>query len=1423
MGGDEKLAALRAPTSRLNDPEMQADWADKKFVWLASEHEGYVLASTVEELSDERLRLRIQESGKEVIVTKYDIQKANPPKFEKTEDMANLTMLNEAGILYNLKQRYYSNLIYTYSGMFCVVINPYKNLPIYTDAIVEKFKGKKRRDAPPHIYAVADAAYRNMLSDKEDQSILCTGESGAGKTENTKKVIQYLTSIAGHRFTGGKPGSVSSLNTSARNFANLEEQLLQANPILEAFGNSKTVKNDNSSRFGKFIKTHFDTYGLISGANIEFYLLEKSRVIRQAANERSFHIFYQLIKGADANLAEELLLEPSPKNYKFLSHGDLSIQNVNDKEEFKGLLAAFQIMGLSDDEVKSIFRVISAVLLFGNLQFSQDNAEQAMLTDDKVAQKICKLLGLPIAEFTKAFVKPKLKVGREQVVRAQTAEQAHYTAEAIAKACYERLFRWLVNRLNRSLDRTRQNAVSFIGILDIAGFEIFENNSFEQLCINYCNEKLQQLFNHHMFVQEQEEYKRENVAWEFVDFGLDLQPTIDLIDKNMGVMALLDETCLFPKADDRAFVDKLIKEHQQHIKFDVPDAKSRNDFSILHYAGRVDYSAKEWRTKNMDPLNENVVDILQRSSDQFVADMWKHAEFASLGSAEASDSIFGGRAKKGMFRTQCQLYKEQLSRLMSTLENTNPHFVRCIIPNYEKKVEFRQRYEHILCRGLIPKGFMDGKEACRRMIDHLGMDQAVIGQTKVFCKAGQLALLEEIRDQAVTSLIIAFQARCRGVLARREYCRRKDQANALSIIQRNGLVWMKLRNWHWWRLLNKVKPLVQITNSEEVLAEKEQELVVMREKLRRSELFIEEYGKKIEDLGETRVRLEQQLEEETAERAEADEERAVMVKRKMELEDELTQLAALLDKEQKKASTFESTKNLLEVQTRELLEQLDVARDSTQKLQADKSALEKRLKDFEQNNATIDETNARLLKEKRSLEVRLQELQEKLLTEEERIRNAEKLRGKEKAEAVELAQELDKEKKLRSELEGQRRSLEQELREHKETVTERIRQIEVTTSHLRSKEDELVELLKKSENDLNQIQALERDVRTLRLELAEKREELEHEKAARAKSDRMRQEIAEELENYKAELEETYDKNQLASELRQKRDDECTNLKKALDEQQAASQRALDELRTKAAKQVEDLNHELDALRRAKYTLEKARITWDSEKDGFEKEIQQLRDTKSESEKKRRATDFSYNELQRRLEEQTSKNQELTKQLTKQERENEAIDNSALIKKCALLESQLLDLQETVEDEKKSKVQLLTKLRGKQDELDTVEKALDDLQEANERLEKELAQSTIECADLQKSLQAESDKKLEDAKRKLTRELDAALDAAKEAELARDKAERAKKKMVQENEDLTNELGNVNTTIREMERQQRKQDQLLSELRRLLCVTVDRK
>ncbi|NWY19267.1 MYSS protein, partial [Aphelocoma coerulescens] len=505
----------------------------------------------------------------------------------------------------------------TYSGLFCVTVNPYKWLPVYNPEVVLAYRGKKRQEAPPHIFSISDNAYQFMLTDRENQSILITGESGAGKTVNTKRVIQYFATIAA---SGDKK---KEEQTSGKMQGTLEDQIISANPLLEAFGNAKTVRNDNSSRFGKFIRIHFGATGKLASADIETYLLEKSRVTFQLKAERSYHIFYQIMSNKKPELIDMLLVTTNPYDFHYVSQGEVTVPSIDDQEELMATDSAIDILGFTADEKTAIYKLTGAVMHYGNLKFKQkQREEQAEPDGTEVADKAAYLTGLNSAEFLKALCYPRVKVGNEYVTKGQNVTQVNNAVGALAKAMFEKMFLWMVIRINQQLD-TKQPRQYFIGVLDIAGFEIFDFNSFEQLCINFTNEKLQQFFNHHMFVLEQEEYKKEGIEWEFIDFGMDLAACIELIEKPMGIFSILEEECMFPKATDTSFKNKLYDQHLgKSNNFQKPKpakGKAEAHFSLVHYAGTVDYNITGWLEKNKDPLNETVIGLYQKSSVKTLA------------------------------------------------------------------------------------------------------------------------------------------------------------------------------------------------------------------------------------------------------------------------------------------------------------------------------------------------------------------------------------------------------------------------------------------------------------------------------------------------------------------------------------------------------------------------------------------------------------------------------------------------------------------------------------------------------------------------------------------------------------------------------------------------------------------------------------
>merc|ERR1712079_517921 len=711
-----------------------------------------------------------------------EIGQVNPPKFEKCEDMANLTFLNDASVFWNLKVRFQAKMIYTYSGLFCIVVNPYKRYPIYTATVVKLYLGKRRNEVPPHLWAITETAYRNMLTNNKDQSMLITGESGAGKTENTKKVIAYLALVA----TSAKKSDKK---------VSLEDQIVATNPIMESYGNAKTSRNDNSSRFGKFIRIHFTNSGKLCGCDIESYLLEKSRITQQQEVERSYHIFYQLLQPFVGELKGKCHLSDDIYDYNYVSQGKTTVSSIDDNEELEFTDSAFGIIGFSEEEKWNCYAITAAVMTMGEcvpsfIQKGRD--DQAELGDMEWPNKAGALLGVNPEVMMKSFCKPKIKVGTEWVTKGQTIEQAGNAVGAIARASYNLCFKWLIIKCNETLLDPNMKKVNFSAVLDIAGFEIFEFNGFEQISINFVNEKLQQFFNHHMFVVEQEEYISEGIDWAMVDFGMDLQACIIMFEKPMGIWAILEEETLFPKATDKSFEDKLKAQHLgKSAPFAKPDKNAPDKdahFAVIHYAGTVSYNVTNWLEKNKDPLNDTVVDVLKRSTNELLVFLWREHPGQTFPLEEEVDAK-GKKKKKGSGpKTVSSVYLVQLNALMDTLNATEPHFIRCIVPNNHKQpggvepelimhqltcngvlegiricmrgfpnriyyADFKQRYQILAQKEIYSSD--DNKTAVYALMDKIefSREKYRLGHTKVFFRAGALALLEEARDDIVLKLV----------------------------------------------------------------------------------------------------------------------------------------------------------------------------------------------------------------------------------------------------------------------------------------------------------------------------------------------------------------------------------------------------------------------------------------------------------------------------------------------------------------------------------------------------------------------------------------------------------------------------------------------------------------------------------------------
>merc|ERR1712110_770077 len=661
------------PSMDMKRADQSKPYDSKKSVWIPDEKTHGYKEGLLEsgDLEDPASKCVVAIAHEKFTVKGALVGKVNPPKFEKVEDMVNLTYLNDASVFWNLKTRYQAKLIHTYSGLFVVVVNPYKRYPLYTHRVCKIYLGKRRNEAPPHLWAIAEGAYRDMMQNKKDNAMLITGESGAGKTENTKKVITYLAMVA------AGPGSKKSEKK-----VSLEDQIVATNPILESYGNAKTARNDNSSRFGKFIRIHFTASGKLAGCDIVSYLLEKSRITEQQEVERSYHIFYQLLQPYGDGICPETgrtkcCVSNDIYDYIYVSQGKTTVASIDDNEELEYTEDAFNVLGFSEQEKFDCYMLTAGVMTFGGVEFKtkgrDDQAELEKTTPDTFPGKFAQLCGVEAAPLFKAFCKPRIKVGTEWVTKGQTVEQATMATGGIARAIFDRIFKWLIIKCNDTLIDATLKKANFCAVLDIAGFEIFEYNGFEQISINFVNEKLQQFFNHHMFVVEQEEYLSEGIDWAMVDFGMDLQACIIMFEKPMGIWSILEEESNFPKATDKSFEEKL---KQQHMGKSPPFAKPNRaedapdpdaHFAIIHYAGTVSYNVTAWLDKNKDPVNDTVADVIKHSVDnEILLLIWADHPGQSFPEEEASKDG-KKKKKKGASKTVSGVYLVQLNSLMETL------------------------------------------------------------------------------------------------------------------------------------------------------------------------------------------------------------------------------------------------------------------------------------------------------------------------------------------------------------------------------------------------------------------------------------------------------------------------------------------------------------------------------------------------------------------------------------------------------------------------------------------------------------------------------------------------------------------------------------------------------------------------------------
>ncbi|XP_064172522.1 myosin-8-like [Anguilla rostrata] len=1393
------------------------------------------------------------EDGRVVTVKADDIRPMNPPKFDKIEDMAMLTHLHEPAVLFNLKDRYAAWMIYTYSGLFCVTVNPYKWLPVYNPEVVAGYRGKKRQEVPPHIFSISDNAYQFMLTDRENQSILITGESGAGKTVNTKRVIQYFATIA-----IGDPKKKKELPPGKMQ-GTLEDQIISANPLLEAFGNAKTVRNDNSSRFGKFIRIHFGTKGKLSSADIETYLLEKSRVTFQLPAERSYHIFYQILSNKKPELIEMTLLTTNPYDYPFISQGEITVLSINDTEELMATDSAIDILGFNAEEKIGIYKLTGAVMHHGNMKFKQkQREEQAEPDGTEVADKVAYLMGLNSADLLKALCYPRVKVGNEYVTKGQTVQQVYNSMGALSKAVYEKLFLWMVTRINQQLD-TKLPRQHFIGVLDIAGFEIFEMNSLEQLCINFTNEKLQQFFNHHMFVLEQEEYKKEGIEWEFIDFGMDLAACIELIEKPMGIFSILEEECMFPKATDTSFKNKLYDQHLgKNSNFQKPKptkGKAEAHFSLVHYAGTVDYNIASWLEKNKDPLNDTVVQLYQKAGLKLLSQL-----FATYASVDADGIKKGGKKKGSSFQTVSALFRENLNKLMANLRSTHPHFVRCIIPNETKMPgsmdhhlvlhqlrcngvlegiricrkgfpsrilygDFKQRYR-ILNASAIPEGqFIDSKKASEKLLSSIDVDHAQykFGYTKVFFKAGLLGLLEEMRDERLAVLMTRLQAVSRGYVTRLKFKEMTQKRESIFIIQYNIRSFMNVKNWPWMRLFFKIKPLLRSAEAEKEMQTMKEEFVKLKEEFAKSEARRKELEEKMVVLVQEKNDLFLQIQAERENLSDAEERCEGLIKSKIHLEAKMKEFSERLEEEEEMNAEITARKRKLEDECSELKKDIDDLELTIVKVEKEKHAAENKVKNLIEELTTLEDSLLKSTKENKALQEVHQQTLDDLQAEEDKANVLTKTKAKLEQQVDDLEGGLEQEKKIRADLERTRRKLEGDLKLSQEAIMDLENERQQMDEKLKKKDFDLSQLQGKVEDEQNLSSQLLKKMKELQARIEELEEEIEAERAARAKVEKQRAELSRELEEISERLEEAGGATAAQVEMNKKREAEFQKLRRDLEESTLQHETTAIALRKKQADSVAELGEQIDNLQRVKQKLEKEKSEYKLEIDDLTSNMEGVLKNKANLEKLCRSLDDQNSEFKAKAEEAQralndftthnarlqTENGEVTRQLEEKE-----VMVTHLNRSKAQQAQQVEELKRLLEEEIKAKNALAHGLQSARHDCDLLREQFEEEQEAKAELQRGMSKANSEVAQWRTKYETDAiqrTEELEEAKKKLAQRLQ---DSEEQTEAANSKCaslEKTKQRLQAEVEDLMIEAERANAATAALDKKQRNFDKVLVE------------
>jgi len=1434
-------------TLEMKRADMLKPYDPKKSYWCPDGKGGYQ-ESILED--DNGTKATVMCGHEKKVFKSEEVGQVNPPKFEKCEDMANLTFLNDASVFHNLEVRFKAKLIYTYSGLFCIVVNPYKRYPIYTSTVVKLYLGKRRNEVPPHLWAITETAYRNMLQNTKDQSMLITGESGAGKTENTKKVISYLAMVA------------SSGKKSAKKVS-LEDQIVATNPILESYGNAKTSRNDNSSRFGKFIRIHFTASGKLAGCDIESYLLEKSRITQQQEVERSYHIFYQLLQPFVPDMKAKCQLSDDIYDYSYVSQGKVTVASIDDNEELEYTDSAFDIIGFSQQEKWDCYKLTAAVMTCGEVKFKQKGRDdQAEIDEMVIPNKVAELCGVNADELFKAFCKPKIKVGTEWVTKGQTCDQATNGVGGIARATFDRIFKWLIIKCNDTLIDKSMKKSNFVAVLDIAGFEIFEYNGFEQISINFVNEKLQQFFNHHMFVVEQEEYVAEGIDWAMVDFGMDLAACIIMFEKPMGIWAILEEESLFPKATDKSFEDKL---KAQHLGKSPPMAKpqSKTDknahFAIIHYAGTVSYNVTGWLEKNKDPVNDTVVDILKKSSNELLVKLWADHPGQS---APPEDAGAGKKKKKkGGAKTVSSVYLVQLAELMHTLHSTEPHFIRCIVPNTHKKpleVEPPLIMHQLTCNGVLEgiricmRGFpnrmlypdykgryqilgaaeianaADNKSGVYALMDKIEFprEKYKLGHTKVFFRAGALAALEEARDNIVLKLVRWLQGQCYAHFKRKDFAKRRDQRELMKVIQRNFRKYMTLRNWGWFIIIQKTKPLIGQVNIEEELRLLEEKANDAYGSYQEALNVTKDLEQANADLAEESKQLTKQLESEQGNLSQYQERQAKAAAMKVDVEQKLASAQAQLSQAEDKRIEMSADRKAMDGDIGTVKKDIEDLELALQKLEQEKTNRDHTIRNLNDEVATQDEAINKLNKEKKHIGDNQSKASDDLQAAEDKVSHLNSIKSKLEQTLDELEDSVNREKRSRADIEKSRRKVEGELKMAQECVNDLEQSKRELEGTIGRKEKDIGSLNAKLEDEQSLVAKVQKAIKEHQGRVEELEEELEAERQARAKAERQRSDLARELEELGERLDEAGGATAAQMELNKKREAEVNKLRKDLEEANIQQESVLCNLKKKHQDAIQEMSEQIDQLSKMKSKIEKDKTKIQHEIADARAAADEIARAKASSEKSNKNLIAQLNDLNKKVEEANMTLGDFEAQKRKLAAENsdllrgagEINNNVNMLSKMKLsLQSSLEDAKRLADDEARERGLLLGKYKNLEHELDGMKENLDEEISSREDFQRQTNKSEGEAAMWRCKYESEAVAKAEElemTKMKLQARLTEAESTIENLNCKLSQVDKSKQKIHAEIEEMNINLDQAQILNSQMEKKARQFDKIVAEWKR---------